>query len=147
MNVTKITVGRLYNLGSYEHVRYEIAVEIQEGQSAAVAIRGIEKILTGLAPISKQGIKEPSELRRMAKEVENMKTMPLADWQRHYGHCEGTAEQVIDRYQKALEEESLKTHAAMKRAAMSRELLDQLGGAAVWKDAKLDWEDDYNDDL
>lgn len=30
MNVTKITIGRLFNLGSYEHVRYELTVEIRE---------------------------------------------------------------------------------------------------------------------
>ena len=32
MKITKITVGRLHNLGNYEHVRYELTVEVPEGQ-------------------------------------------------------------------------------------------------------------------
>lgn len=147
MNVTKITVGRLYNLGSYEHVRYEITVEVKETESAALAITGIERILSGLAPISKQGVKTQGELQRLTEEVERMKTMPVVDWERQYGHCKGSAAEVIERYQKSLEEEALKTHACLNRAAIARRLFDDLGGAAVWKDAKLDWEDDYDDDL
>jgi hypothetical protein len=41
MNITKITIGRLYNLGSYEHVRYELTAEVPQGESPATAIIGM----------------------------------------------------------------------------------------------------------
>jgi hypothetical protein len=145
MNVTKITIGRLYNLGNYEHVRYDLTVEVKDGESAATAILGMEKILAGLAPLKNACIKSAGELQRLANEVEEMKTMPVVDWERRYGHCKGSAAEVIDRYQKSLEEEAIKSQAAIDRARKARKLLDDLGGAAQWKDAKLDW-DDYNDE-
>ena len=43
MNITKITIGRLYNLGNYEHVRHDLTVEVKDGESAATAITGMEK--------------------------------------------------------------------------------------------------------
>lgn len=87
MNITKITIGRLYNLGNYEHVRYDLTVEVKEGESAATAITGMEAIIAGLAPLSKACIKSAGELQRMAAEVEQMKTMPVVDWERRYVPC------------------------------------------------------------
>jgi hypothetical protein len=142
MRVSKITIGRLYNLGSYEHVRYEISVEVPEGESADAAFKGLAKILNGLKPLSKLGIKSQEELERSAAEIERMRTMPVVDWERQYGHCKGTAMEVIERYQKAHDEEQAKTDAARERFDKARDLLDDLGGAAVWKDAKLDWDND-----
>ena len=71
--------------------------------------------------------------------------MPVVDWERRYGHCKRPAAEVIDRYQKSLEEETIKSQAAIDQARRARKLFDDLGGAAQWKDAKLDW-DDYNDE-
>ena len=145
--ITKITIGRLFNLGSYEHVRYELTVEVPEGESATDAVTGMEKILAGLAPVKNLNIKSASELQRLAEEVEQMKTMPVVDWERRYGHCQGTAAEVIERYQKSLEEEAVKSQTVVERARRARKLFDDLGGAAQWKDAKLDWEENYDDDL
>lgn len=143
MKVTKITIGRLYNLGSYEHVRYELTVEVKEGESPATAIMGMEKLIAGLAPI--RNTKSAFELERLANEVKEMKTMPAVDWERRYGHCKGTAAEVIERYEKSFEEETQKSLAAIERSRRARQLFDDIGGAAAWKDAKLDWEDnDYD---
>ena len=139
MNITKITVGRLYNLGSYEHVRYELTVEVKDGESAATAITAIEKILSGLAPL--KGIKSDLELKQKRVEIERMKVMPLVDWERQYGHYAGTAAEVIKRYEEAQAEEIIKAAFVKSRALIARQLFDDLGGAAQWKDAKLDWED------
>lgn len=147
MQVTKITVGRLYNLGSYEHVRYELTVEVPQGESAATAISAIERILTGLAPLKNACIKSENEIERAASEVEEMRKMPVVDWERRYGHCKGTAAEVIQRYEESLAEETQKRDAALARAARARKLFDDLGGAAAWKDAKLDWDSDYEDDV
>lgn len=145
MNITKITIGRLYNLGSYEHIRYELTVEVPQGESPATAITGMEKILAGLAPLKNACIKSADELERMARAVEAMKTMPAVEWDRHYRGYEGTPTEIIERHQKSLEEDSVKSKAAIDRAKHARKLFDDLGGAANWKDAKLDWEnDDYD---
>jgi len=146
MKITKITIGRLYNLGNYEHVRYELTAEVKDGESATTAITGMEKILVGLAPLKNACIKSAGELKRMANEVEEMKTMPVVDWERRYGHRKGTASEEIDRYQKSLEDETIKRNVALDRARQARKLFDDLGGAAQWKDAKLDWDDYDNDD-
>ncbi len=50
MNITRITVDRLYNLGSYEHVKFSLSVDVKEGESAAVAMLGVEKIMEALNP-------------------------------------------------------------------------------------------------
>jgi hypothetical protein len=145
MNITKITIGRLYNLGSYEHVRYELTAEIQDGESVKDAVTGMEKILAGLAPLKTACISTESEIAQKTKEVQDMKTMPVVDWQRRYGHCTGTAAEVIERYETSLQEEIEKRNKAVARAKRAREFFDDLGGAAKWKDAKLDWQD-YNDE-
>ena len=142
MNISKITLGRLYNLGSYEHVRYELTAEIQQGESAADAVTGMEKILAGLAPLKNACINTESEIAHKTKEIQDMKTMPVVDWQRRYGHCTGTAAEVIARYEASLHEEIEKREKALARAKRARQLFDDLGGASKWKDAKLDWQDD-----
>ena len=146
MKISKITVGRLYNLGNYEHVRYEITAEIKEGESAATTIKGVEAVLAGLSPVEKAGIVSKSDIERRTREIEEMRTMPAADWERRYGHCVGKVAEVIGRYEESLEEDVAKRDAVLKRAREARELFDDLGGAAEWKDAKLSWHDDDEDD-
>jgi hypothetical protein len=147
MKITKITIGRLFNLGNYEHVRYELTVEVGELESAAAAVRGMEAILSGLKPLRNDCLTSASDLQRKAEEIERMKTMPAVEWERNYGHCKGTPTEVIERYQKALEEAAVKTHSAVERARTARQLFDDLGGAAQWKDAKLDWSDYDSDEF
>ncbi len=139
--VSKICVGRLFNLGSYEHIRYELTVEIPEGSSAGAAIVGLEKILAGLSPLKNACIKDQSEIDRLRREISEMRTMPVVDWERRYGHCEGTAVEIIARYERQLEEDTTKRAEALARAARARQLFDDLGGAEKWTDAKLSWEE------
>jgi hypothetical protein len=51
--VTKITVARLYSLGNYEHVRYEISAEVADGESAAEAMKSLMAITQRLKPVKK----------------------------------------------------------------------------------------------
>lgn len=146
MNISKITVCRLFNLGNYEHVRYELTIDVAPSDLAATAIVAAERILEAMKPLSKQCLKTEHELARMADEVAKMKTMPVVDWQRRYGHCTGTAEEVIKRYQESYDEDLTKFNEATARATRARQLFDDLGGAAQWKDSKLDWEDDNQPD-
>lgn len=150
MRVTKITIGRLYNLGSYEHVRYEICVEVTEGHSAEAAIIGLEKIMDGLKPESKSCTKDRAALARERRRIADMRDQLAQhgeeEFARRHGYYTGTAANYISRCEASLFEETQKRDAWEKRATKARALLNDLGGAAVWKDAKLGWEQDYDED-
>lgn len=88
-----MTIGRLYNLGSYEHVRYELTAE---------------------------------------------------EFRRRNGHFEGTPEEYVQRCKEMHGQNVAERNAWEERSAKARKMMDDLGGAAKWRDAKLDWED-YSD--
>jgi hypothetical protein len=48
--ITKITIGRLHNLGNSEHIRYEVTVEIPKGNHAGAVIQNVTKLLGDLEP-------------------------------------------------------------------------------------------------
>lgn len=50
--ISRITAARLYNTGNYEHVRYEITVEVPEGEDPASAFTSATEILQGLKPVT-----------------------------------------------------------------------------------------------
>jgi hypothetical protein len=144
MKVTTITVARLFNLGSYEHVRYEISVEVKEGESATDALVGLEKIIEALKPESQCCVKTNDELERDRNRLDQLRELlnkeGREEFRRRHGHFVGTEEEYIERCEAMHSSEELKRVRYEKRAARARQLLDDLGGAAVWKDAKLDWE-------
>jgi hypothetical protein len=141
MKITKITIVRLYNLGNYEHVRYELTAEIPEGKSATVAVLGMEKILAGMKPVRTLCVDSEHEIKRMHAEVLKMEGLSPDLWQRDYGHCVGTREEVIERYRSSYNKAVEKREKALALASRARVLFDDLGGASEWKDAKLDWDD------
>ena len=141
MHVSRITVGRLFNLGNYEHVRYEVTVDVAAGESATQAATAVEAILENLKPLKTQCIETESEIAHAKRAIEEMKTLPAVEWERRWG-TDKTPSEIIQRHEQALAERITKREAAVSRAAMARRLLDDLGGAAQWKDAKLDWQDD-----
>lgn len=146
MKVTKITIGRLFNLGSYEHIRYELTVEVPPGESATDAVLAIERIMKGLEPESRSCIDSQTELENKARRIAQMREL-LSDsgpdeFIRRHGHFVGTPEEYITRCEQAYQESLIKRAAWDTRAKKARELFDNLGGASEWKDAKLDWEND-----
>lgn len=144
--VSKITVARLYNLGSYEHARYELTIEVPEGASAAKTLRGIERLLSALSPKPPGDVKSDAEIDRERHRLLEMKKLLAdnpADFERFHGGYKGTADEYLTRIESGLHESIAKREVWEARAAKARELLDDLGGAAEWKDAKLDWEDDF----
>ena len=146
MKVSKITIGRLFNKGNYEHVRYELTVEVKESESATDAITNLERIVEALKPVSRLCISSADELQRNIKEIEQMKAMPAEELERTYAHYKGTREEIIARYEADLKESSEKRESALQRAQAARAAFDNLGGIAEHRDAKLDWETDYDDE-
>lgn len=79
--VTSVSVSRLYNLGNYQNVRYDLSAEVPKGASATEAFTELCYILAQLRPLSepvavaqyKAAIKIP-ETDRSAYQNENLKT-------------------------------------------------------------------------
>lgn len=122
--VSRITIGRLYNLGNYEHIRYEIAVDVENGDDAGKTMRNLEKILAALDPkpqaLDDYSLSSLSELEKLAKES------------------------TLTPYQKD-QLENLREKYALRRAGIARRnsaraALNNLGGTAVFTDAKQEWE-------
>lgn len=145
--ITRITIGRLYNLGSYEHVRYELALEIPDGQSASAAVDGAERIFSALSPKEPGSVQTEITIQHEARRVQDMKdrlAKDPEDFERYYRGYVGTPEEYINRCEQSLNESIAKREAWKARSKKARELLDDLGGASKWHDAKLEWEDDDN---
>lgn len=143
-------MARLYSTGSYEHVRYELTVDVPQGASAKTAFVGMEKLLQQLAPESKHAVHSRLDCERQARRVDDMRKdlqkLGPEEFHRRQGHFEGTPEEYIGRcFQSALESATARKNYEAK-AAKARELLDQLGGIEEWKDCKLDWESQWNED-
>lgn len=136
--IRRITIGRLYNLGNYEHVRYELSVEIGEGKSAALALRNTLRLLKAVNP------KPPVALydyERAKLQIEKP-----GDWHKN----------VVDKIEQAKFRKEMVVEAKknvkkfetwLKRRHAAEAVLDDIGGTKAFKDAKLSWDDnDYGFD-
>lgn len=146
MNVTKITIGRLYNLGSYEHVRYELTCEIPTGESPATAIIGMENIIDALNPKEPEGVLSVSDLKRMADMIAAIKELSDEDFAIRHGNRISRTENVADAEKKLARRVQIRGQWEA-RAAKARKLLEDLGGAANWRDAKLEWDLSNEDNI
>jgi hypothetical protein len=132
-HVTRLTIARLFNLGSYEHVRYEVQVDVPEGQSAAQACYGVERILAGLKPKCPVDVYELARLKEKTKWSEQ-------DWWRYHGKDSWESAKAAN--QAELERQLGKVKAWKDEQTKVRALLDDLGAAYQHTDAKLTWEDE-----
>ena len=143
--ISRITVARLYNLGSYEHARYELTAEVSDRESAAMAMIAIERILSGLRPI--KNIKDQQDFVRAQARIDDMKAMNVETFDQRiprYSYT-GTREEYIARLEADLKKEMEDQATIQKRALDARKSLDDLGGAVFRRDFKLDWETDDDD--
>ena len=124
--VTNVTIGRLYNLGNYEHVRYEISVEIPEGSDAGEATTRLKTLLWAMRPaMNEYGYKhaaailaDPETMLRNYDEEERAKTL-------------AQSQELVTRVQ-----------AARKRVKDAVAALGNLQLATQFKDAKEEWDED-----
>lgn len=121
--VSKITVGRLHNLGNYEHVRYEIAVDVPEGASATQTLSNVERVLAGLDP--KPPVSEYDLQRANTALAKPMEEWP--EWERDN----------VDAYVSYIAKDA----AWRAEQKLAREALDDIGGTRIYTDAKDKWED------
>jgi hypothetical protein len=144
--IAKFTVGRLYNLGSYEHVRYELTIEVPEGESATKAFQGVERLFVALNPKAPALVPSVTEIAHDKARIDRMRELLLNNGKEEFNrqHCSyvGTPKQYIARCQKSLNESIKRRQAWEARSRKARQMLEDLGGAAKWRDAKLEWDDD-----
>ena len=131
--IRRITIGRLYNLGNYEHVRYELSVEIGEGRSAALALRNTIRLLKAVNP--KPPV--PSyDYERAKSQIEKPD-----DWHKN---IEDKTQQAKARKEMvvAAKKTVKKFETWVNRRHAAELVLDDIGGTKAFKDAKLSWSDD-----
>lgn len=133
--ITRFTIGRLYNLGNYEHVRYELTVQVAEGRSAALALRNTLKLLKAVNP------KPPVasfDYERAKSQIEKPD-----EWHKNIAD---KAEQSRARKEMVVEAKKTvkKFETWVNRRHAAEIVLDDIGGSKAFKDAKLSW-DDNND--
>lgn len=117
--LSRITIGRLYNLGNYEHVRYELTFEVTPGEDPSAIMKVAEKVIRDLQPVKDTGeAHRQSVLKRPASD--------LAPWE---------LQQV-----EALKDESSRYRHALSRRRDAIEKLKSLGGIQAFKDAKDQWD-------
>jgi len=119
--ITEITIGRLHNLGNYEHVRYEVKAYVAGAEDPGLLISRLEKLLAALKPITTDYDYE--------RAVKVMSDPELA--------ADETARN-IEVYRARIE----KHDEAAARRERALTLFGALGGQSQHTDAKDNWEDD-----
>lgn len=119
--VSRIAIGRLHNLGNYEHIRFDVTVDLSDGDDPGVVIARLEKLLAALKPVTKDYDYERA-LRIMSDPEQ------AAD----------ETSRNVEVYKRRIE----KHDKAMERRARALELFAALGGQSEHVDAKDKWEDD-----
>lgn len=121
-HVTSISIARLYNLGHYEPLHYELAVQIPDGTSAAETMLEMVAILARLKPVAKpfnydHAVEVLNKLPEQTSEQEK-------EWLEDY-------RQLVEGYNGIR---------ALRREAIRK--LDELGGSSKHADAKENWTDE-----
>lgn len=145
--ISRVTIERLYNLGNYEHVRYGLTIDIPEQSELTVqkAFTGVERILEALNPARLRVCDSEDELKRKLRRLQEAVVLTDAEFERQYGHSgvsyQGTRAEYQERMRQGYQEAKERREKVCALAAKARQMLDDLGGSAEWKDAKLSWED------
>ena len=122
--VTTITMARLYSLGNYEHIRFEITAAVPEGGSAKATLLDLGSVLARLKPVKKPYNYDAfaALARKPIEQMTEVEKANLVD-----------AENAVAEY--------LQQRAAQFAAL---EKLDALGGTSKHTDGQGDWREEGN---
>lgn len=122
--VSRISIGRLCNLGNYEHIRYEVTVEIPEGADVTKTLITIETALNTLAVRPPDGWAYRHAVETLAK--------PRGEWT------------SIDLQNEASHRVNVKRMEDWKaKQEYARALLGDFSLSSEFTDHKEKWEEDY----
>lgn len=125
--VTHVAVSRLYNLGNYQNIKFDLSAEIPAGASAQETFRRLNLILQDLAPFKKFEGYEVKRLEDLRKKTRD----ELSQFEK---------DQIEELQSK---ESDFNTRRARRTAAL--QAIDDIGGAALFQDAKSEWSHDDDD--
>lgn len=121
--VSRISIGRLKNLGNYEHIRYEVTVEIPEGCDATATLKTVETALNLMAKPAPDGWRLKYAKDTLAK--------PQAEWNDLDRENEAAHREIVARAQ-----------AWQDGQDYARALLGDFSLSSQYTDHKDKWEDD-----
>lgn len=126
--ITRISIGRVHNLGNYENVRYEVQVDVAEGENVTQLMTNLENILEEIRAVSSVSEWDYERAKeKLAKPASELSESEL---------------QNLDIYKKRVADyESVNA-----RRQKAKNALNSLGGNEVYRDAKTDWIENYPDD-
>lgn len=124
--VTHISVSRLYGLGNYQNVRYELGAEVPAEACAAGVFKELFYILQMLKPLPVPSCKRDYEraIKKTEQELSNYERENLESWR-----------ETVEHYD---------TRRRLRLEAVKA--LDTLGGHSEFRDAKDSWDDPNDND-
>jgi hypothetical protein len=125
--ITHVEIARLHNLGNYEHIRYQVKVELPLGTSPASVVGELEQVLADLEPKCPWSTWDLAHAQKLLQQAEPDEGTTAEDHARR----RDAARDKLARYA----EWRLQRDAALAK-------LDQFGGLAVHTDAKDRWDGD-----
>lgn len=128
--VTRITIGRLYNLGNYEHVRYEIAADVGDRGDACAVFTRLTRIIEALKPA-----RFMNSMDGLQRRIDGLRSKIAAE------PDESERRVLEDNIKESLSQIARQLRWEQRRQA-AIQALEDLGGSSKEIDAKLFWDDD-----
>lgn len=121
-HVTRLTIARLYSVGNYEHIRFELGAEVPKGGSAKQTLLDLGAIIARLKPVRipyNYGVAKAA-LQKLPEQMSEAEKARLDEYR-----------SIVSEYECA---KNLRLEALNK--------LDDLGGTSKHTDAKDSWDDE-----
>lgn len=134
--ISRITIARLHNLGNYEHVRYEVTVELPPGTSPASVLHTLDRLVAELEPHGPYSKSEVYLAQRKVSQPEP-KLTDFSDW----GSPTERLDEALRERHRAVQLLKHYDEWRQRRDAAQRRF-DEFGGTRVYTDAKDRWDDD-----
>lgn len=125
--ITHVSVSRLYNLGNYQNIKFDLSAEIPDGASAQETFRRLNLILMDLSPF------KPFEGYER-KRLEELRTKLQGE------HSQYEKDQLAE-----LETKEGDFNTRRARRTLALQAMDDIGGAALFQDHKSAWSHDDDD--
>lgn len=133
--ITSLSVGRVYNLGNYENLRFEITVDIPQGRSPSLVLKNLAFVMRAANP------KGPHSRFDYDHAVTKLKD-PAA-WHKNVKPDKERRKRIRDMV-KDCKKIVREYEAWLKRRAIAQSMLDRIGAVRQFKDHKNDWQDDLD---
>lgn len=134
--ISRITIARLHNLGNYEHVRYEVTVELPPGTSPASVLHTLDRLVAELEPRGPYSKSEVYLAQRKVSQPEP-KLTDFSDW----GSPTERLDEALRERHRAVQLLKHYDEWRQRRDAAQRRF-DEFGGTRVYTDAKDRWDDE-----